>query len=86
MRRLLPDAAVVTERGELTATPLYPEEEAVVTAAMETRRREFATGRRCARSALAGLGYPVGAGNSVTWSDLLVRICQTSGAASRSPL
>lgn len=59
MRRLLPDAVEVTEvRGELTAPPLFPEEEAVVARAVDKRRREFATGRRCARLSLAALGLP----------------------------
>lgn len=35
---------------------LFPAEERVVARAVDSRRREFATGRSCARSALAGLG------------------------------
>jgi 4'-phosphopantetheinyl transferase EntD len=35
---------------------LFPEEEALVGRAVDKRRREFATGRGCARSALAALG------------------------------
>ncbi|WUB59487.1 4'-phosphopantetheinyl transferase superfamily protein [Streptomyces sp. NBC_00582] len=59
MRRLLPDTVEVTEvRGELTAPPLFAEEEAVVARAVDKRRREFATGRRCARLSLAALGLP----------------------------
>jgi 4'-phosphopantetheinyl transferase EntD len=38
--------------------PLFREEEAFVADAVETRRREFATGRACARTALAELGCP----------------------------
>lgn len=58
MRRLLPDTVAVGEvRGELTAPPLFPEEEALVAGAVEKRRREFATGRRCARLALSALGH-----------------------------
>lgn len=38
--------------------PLFPEEEALVTRAVDKRRREFATARSCARSALAALGFP----------------------------
>jgi 4'-phosphopantetheinyl transferase EntD len=38
--------------------PLFPEEQAVIGAAAEKRRREFATGRGCARRALAALGLP----------------------------
>jgi 4'-phosphopantetheinyl transferase EntD len=37
---------------------LFPEEEALVAAAVGARRREFATGRGCARAALAELGVP----------------------------
>src|SRR5206468_2745795 len=35
---------------------LFPEEEALIAAAVDKRRREFATARGCARSALAALG------------------------------
>jgi 4'-phosphopantetheinyl transferase EntD len=35
---------------------LFPAEEALVAGAAAKRRREFATGRHCARTALAGLG------------------------------
>ncbi|WP_030683824.1 4'-phosphopantetheinyl transferase family protein [Streptomyces sp. NRRL B-1347] len=57
MRRLLPDHVEVTEvRGELSAPPLFPEEAATVARAVAKRRREFATGRRCARLSLAALG------------------------------
>ena len=37
---------------------LFAEEEALVATAVEKRRREFATGRHCARAALAALGLP----------------------------
>ena len=37
---------------------LFPEEEAVIAAAVARRRQEFATVRSCARAALARLGYP----------------------------
>ncbi|QNE76616.1 4'-phosphopantetheinyl transferase superfamily protein [Streptomyces finlayi] len=37
---------------------LYPEERALVRNAVESRRREFATARACARAALSGLGLP----------------------------
>jgi 4'-phosphopantetheinyl transferase EntD len=37
---------------------LFPEEEALVAAAVAGRRREFATARSCARTALAELGVP----------------------------
>jgi len=64
--RLLPPAAVTVEAdaGDWTA-PLFPEEEALVSRAVEKRRREFTAGRSCARRALARLGwadFPVVAG------------------------
>jgi 4'-phosphopantetheinyl transferase EntD len=37
---------------------LFPEEQALVARATEKRRREFTTGRACARAALAALGLP----------------------------
>jgi 4'-phosphopantetheinyl transferase EntD len=37
---------------------LFPEEEALIARAVDKRRREFATARNCARSALAALGVP----------------------------
>lgn len=37
---------------------LFPAEEAVISRAMDERRREFTTARWCAREALARLGYP----------------------------
>jgi 4'-phosphopantetheinyl transferase EntD len=46
--------------GDLPGARLHPEEEAVMATAVERRRREFATGRACARAALARLGVPVG--------------------------
>jgi 4'-phosphopantetheinyl transferase EntD len=36
---------------------LFPQEEALVAGAAASRRREFATGRHCARTALAALGF-----------------------------
>lgn len=68
---LPPSAAVVETRAELEAR-LFPEEEAAVERAVATRRREFATGRACAREALARLGLPAtpipqGAGGAPRW-------------------
>ncbi|MEU1230496.1 4'-phosphopantetheinyl transferase superfamily protein [Streptomyces sp. NPDC005828] len=48
----LPDDAL--EHGE----GLFPEEEALIARAVPPRRREFTTGRICARRALARLGLP----------------------------
>jgi len=39
---------------------LFPEEEPLIARAVEKRRREFITGRHCARTALARLGVPPG--------------------------
>jgi 4'-phosphopantetheinyl transferase EntD len=39
---------------------LFPPEEVLVSRAVDSRRREFTTGRRCAREALAKLGIPPG--------------------------
>ncbi|WP_412734912.1 4'-phosphopantetheinyl transferase family protein [Krasilnikovia sp. MM14-A1259] len=55
---LLPAAVVVVEaRGDTTAEPVFPGEEDLVANAVEGRRREFVTARRCAREALARLGH-----------------------------
>jgi enterobactin synthetase component D / holo-[acyl-carrier protein] synthase len=56
---LLPPATAVAEAfGDEVAGPLFPEEEALVAAAVAKRRAEFATSRRLARAALATLGIP----------------------------
>lgn len=56
---LLPAAVVTVDAFDDPAdTVLLPEEEPLVARATETRRREFATTRGCARRALAGLGVP----------------------------
>ncbi|WP_433124903.1 4'-phosphopantetheinyl transferase family protein [Micromonospora sp. CA-240977] len=59
IERILPPGAATAEAfdDELPA-PLFPEEEHLVVRAVAKRRREFATGRRCAREALAKLGHP----------------------------
>jgi 4'-phosphopantetheinyl transferase EntD len=55
---LFPDGVVtVTGHPEEPAKPLFPEEEALVARAVEKRRREFAKGRECARSAMGHLGF-----------------------------
>ncbi|WDZ86559.1 4'-phosphopantetheinyl transferase family protein [Micromonospora cathayae] len=46
--------------GDRDDVHLYPVEETAVTDAVPARRREFTTGRHCARQALAGLGLPPG--------------------------
>jgi 4'-phosphopantetheinyl transferase EntD len=49
-------AACAESFGASRGTGLFPEEEALVARATERRRAEFATGRECAREALAALG------------------------------
>jgi enterobactin synthetase component D / holo-[acyl-carrier protein] synthase len=49
--------AVVEARDDAGERPLLDEEEALVGRAVEKRREEFATGRACARAALARLGH-----------------------------
>lgn len=68
--------AVAATRAEVE-TALFPEEELAVSLAVEGRRREFATGRACARDALALLGLPsqpigVGTTGAPRWPDGVV--------------
>jgi 4'-phosphopantetheinyl transferase EntD len=61
IERILPGAVVAVEAGDdERAVLLFPEEEAMVARAVAKRRREFATGRDCARRALQRLGAPAG--------------------------
>jgi len=53
---LPPFVAVAAVREDVVDAPLFPEEEEAVGRAVEKRRREFVTGRACARAALAQLG------------------------------
>jgi 4'-phosphopantetheinyl transferase EntD len=55
---LLPAVAAAEEFGDRADAVLFPAEQAVIARAVERRRREFATGRACARAALARLGHP----------------------------
>jgi len=56
---ILPPEVVVEEAfGDLPDVMLFPSEEAVIANAVGKRRAEFATGRACARAALARLGLP----------------------------
>ncbi len=58
---LLPGVVAVAESsGEDDGIALLPEEEALVSRAVEKRRAEFAGGRACARRALERLGVPPG--------------------------
>ncbi len=58
---LPPPAAAAEAFGDLPDAELYAGEEAVIASAVDKRRREFATGRACARTALAKLGVPAAA-------------------------
>jgi 4'-phosphopantetheinyl transferase EntD len=57
MEEILPATAACAESFDRSpGTGLFSEEELLVARATEKRRREFATGRECAREALSGLG------------------------------
>lgn len=59
LEEILPGSAVVVAtHDDILDAMLFPEEEACVGRAVESRRREFVTGRACARAALAKLGQP----------------------------
>jgi 4'-phosphopantetheinyl transferase EntD len=60
-RVLPPQVAVVESFGDISDAVLFPEERAAIARAVESRRREFATGRACARIALTRLGRPAAA-------------------------
>jgi 4'-phosphopantetheinyl transferase EntD len=66
IQKLLPRGVVAVETfADKPGEPIFPEEESLVANAVETRRREFMTARRCAREALCKLGYapaPIRAG------------------------
>ena len=60
--------------GEAPDGVLFPEEEKIIAHAVESRRREYAAVRSCARGCLARLGYqrvPIlpGVGGAPTWPD-----------------
>jgi 4'-phosphopantetheinyl transferase EntD len=56
IERLVPDTVVAVSTRDLRDAELFPEEERSVARAVEKRRREFTTGRACARLALERLG------------------------------
>ncbi len=59
IEEILPSGAIAVEAREDTMTAkLFPQEELVVSGAVEKRRREFTTARACAREALQKLGFP----------------------------
>jgi 4'-phosphopantetheinyl transferase EntD len=59
IEQILPAGVASAEAfGDPPDPMLFPEEEALVDRAVDKRRREFATARGCARSALAAIGIP----------------------------
>jgi 4'-phosphopantetheinyl transferase EntD len=57
--KILPAGVVCAEAfGDQEDVALFPEEEALLSRAVEKRRKEFTTARGCARRALAALGIP----------------------------
>jgi 4'-phosphopantetheinyl transferase EntD len=59
IEQILPPSAVPVEAfADLPGEPAFPGEEDLIAKAVEGRRREFITARRCAREALARLGHP----------------------------
>jgi len=57
LEEILPNTVKVVESyGDLSGPPYFPEEEVLVSGAVDKRRAEFTTVRRCARGALAQLG------------------------------
>ncbi|WP_330308825.1 MULTISPECIES: 4'-phosphopantetheinyl transferase superfamily protein [unclassified Streptomyces] len=63
MEELLPESVVAVESygdDEAAGATLYPEEQALLTRAVEKRRREFTAVRSCARRAMEKLGVPPG--------------------------
>lgn len=54
-----PEVACFASRGDDVSTRLFPDEAAQMQGAVDTRLREFTTGRTCARLAMAKLGLPM---------------------------
>lgn len=75
---ILPPEVVAEEAFEdVPGVELFPDEEAVIANAVPRRRREFATARACARTALAKLGLPPvpivpGPRGAPQWPDAVV--------------
>ena len=60
LEEILPTSVAVAEAfDDPPEAVLYPEEEPAVARAVDKRRREYTTGRYCARRALATLGLPL---------------------------
>jgi 4'-phosphopantetheinyl transferase EntD len=59
IEQILPPAVASVEAfSDPPDVTLFPEEQSIIARAVDRRRREFTTGRACARSALAKLGLP----------------------------
>jgi 4'-phosphopantetheinyl transferase EntD len=59
IEKILPAGVSCAEaRADVVGAVLLPAEAAMVATALDERRREFTTGRACARTALSGLGLP----------------------------
>lgn len=75
---ILPPTVVAAESfGDDPDATLFPDEQVVIVNAVEGRRREFATGRTCARAALARLGQRAvavlrGPGGAPQWPEGIV--------------
>jgi 4'-phosphopantetheinyl transferase EntD len=74
MLELILPTAVETQEcfGQPPDGPLFPEEQQIIAHAVETRQRDFAAVRSCARACLGRLGYPrvpilPGLGGAPTW-------------------
>ncbi len=75
---LLPDAVACADAfDDAPGAALFPSERAAIEGAVERRRREFTTGRTCARTALVRLGVAPaaivrGPGGAPGWPDGIV--------------
>lgn len=59
-KALLPaDASIIESTIADAQSPIFPEEEAMITNAVDKRRYEFIAGRSCLRAAFAKLGLPL---------------------------
>ena len=78
IEELVPTSVVAVDTFvDVPGATLFPDEEEVVTRAVDQRRQEFASVRRCARTALARLGVPPasilpGEGGAPVWPDGIV--------------
>jgi 4'-phosphopantetheinyl transferase EntD len=78
IEELVPDGVVTVDtREDWWDVVLFPDEEAALGQAVDKRRREFVTGRGCARRALERLGLPpssipTGPGGEPRWPQAVV--------------